>query len=417
MNEPLTIRRLAQSCVDNARRYAVYGVVFGLAFPVVAIGISLAVMRLPMNAAAILALHINQPLLWIIDSAPFFLGAFAALAGARQDAVEGLNLQLGQQARDLGAAQRSLELRLSQRTKELEDRNRQLRQAVQVTRKISRIRDSAELAQTTVQTIADNFSDLVVDLYLIDERRTEVTLAASSEDPNAIPGAAERAFKVGDASLIGQVAASGDSGRSLTGDRGPEMALPLLSRGLPVGVLHMHPIREGVALPADTELLQLITDQLASAIETARSFREASEALEQLRAVSGQAIQTAWRQGSVNETMVYEYTPAGTRRSHTPPDTVDPSSLRIPLELRGQRIGTIAMKRKGAESWTDTDRDLADKTATQVALALENVRLLEETRDRAQTEQRLSEFSARLNQSVNLDTLLQTAVQGTCGAA
>ncbi|HET6789383.1 MAG TPA: hypothetical protein VFH49_15570, partial [Aquabacterium sp.] len=95
-----------------------------------AIGIALAVNRLPLTFGAVLALHINQPLLWIIDTAPFFLGAVASLAGARQDAVEGLNSRLQDQARDLAAAQRTLEQRIERRTEDLEQRNRQLRQTV-----------------------------------------------------------------------------------------------------------------------------------------------------------------------------------------------------------------------------------------------------------------------------------------------
>jgi GAF domain-containing protein len=71
----------------------------------------------------------------------------------------------------------------------------------------------------------------------------------------------------------------------------------------------------------------------------------------------------------------------------------------------------MTLARGDAEGWTDADRDLAEKAAIQVALALENMRLLEETRNRAAQEQRLSEFSARLGQSVDLDTLLQTAVR------
>jgi GAF domain-containing protein len=285
---------------------------------------------------------------------------------------------------------------------------------VQVTRRISRIRDTAQLAQSAVQSIAESYSDFVVDLYLIDERRAELVQTASSAGI-APEDLARRAINVGDASLIGQVGSSGEVGRSLTGQLGPELALPLLSRGLPVGVLHVHPEHEGVTLPADTEVLQLMADQLASAIETARSFREAGQALEQLRSLSGEAVQTAWRQGLPGETLVYEYTPSGTRAARAGSLVADPSGLRIPLELRGQRIGTIAITRRSTDAWTDDDRDLAGKTAAQVALALENVRLLEETRERAQTEQRLSEFSARLNQSVNLDTLLQTAVRELAG--
>jgi GAF domain-containing protein len=122
-------------------------------------------------------------------------------------------------------------------------------------------------------------------------------------------------------------------------------------------------------------------------------------------------VETDWKEQSASRGAAFEYTRAGIRPAQPGTDPSDPRSLHVPLELRGQRIGTITLARRGAEGWTDSDRDLAEKTATQVALALENMRLLEETRDRALQEQRLSEFSARLGQSVDIDTLLQTAVR------
>ncbi len=68
-------------------------------------------------------------------------------------------------------------------------------------------------------------------------------------------------------------------------------------------------------------------------------------------------------------------------------------------------------EKKEEEVQVKVPKILAQKTAAQVALALENIRLLEETRERARQEQMLSEFSARLGQSVDLDSLLQTAVR------
>ena len=411
MNDQLTIPRPTTTRLNNTRRYAIYGTLFGLGFPALALGISLALNRLPLSAAAILALHVNEPLLWIIDTAPFVLGAIAAMAGSRQDAVEDLNANLRRQGGDLAIAQRSLELRVEQRTADLEQRNIQLRRAAQITRKLARISGTEELMQAGVQAIAEGFGDFVVDLYMIDDRRSEAVLTASSEATALSERPGPRSHQVGAATLIGQVAGSGEVGRSMTGVRGPELALPLLARGLPSGVLHVRASQENVTLPADTELLQLVTDQLAASLEAAHAMRETTQALDDLREVSGQSVQRGWRQGLPGSSVAFEYTPTGTRPLRSPVVEFDARSLRIPLELRGQPIGTIALKRNAAGEWTESDRDLAQKTAAQVALALENVRLLEETRERAQTERLLSDFSARLNQSVSLDTLLQTAVR------
>ncbi|MFH1186235.1 MAG: GAF domain-containing protein [Chloroflexota bacterium] len=393
------------------RRYAIFGALFGLAFPLAATAASLAVARLPWTLTNILTVHSTQPLMWIIDTAPLFLGIFAGLAGMRQDAIEAGNRLLMQRARDLTAMQLTLEQRVAERTQELEQRNRQMRSAVQTTRKMAQTHDPAELASSSVRLIAQGFNDFFVDLYMLDVRRSDAVLTASSADDQASTGAAGARVKVGDPSLIGQVAASGEAGRVQSGVSGPELALPLLARGRPLGVLHFRAMDPAAALPADTEMLQFIADQLASALDTARLVGESRDALELLQVVSGQAVQTSWKEQASQPVMAFQYTPAGIKAAPPGSNPPDPRSLRVPLELRGQRIGSIALTRRGAHGWTEADRDLAEKTAAQVALALENVRLLEETRDRAHQEQQLSEFSRRLAQSVDLDTLLQTAVR------
>jgi len=402
--EPAIVRR-------NTRRYALYGALFGLAFPVLAIAVSLAYGRLPWSLSNIAALHAQQPMMWIIDTAPIFLGAFAALAGLRQDEVVAERSEVAQRAQELGEIRHTLEQRVDERTQELEERDRQMRSAVQATRQMSQIRDTTELAATAVQLMAQSLKDFSVDLYLLDERRSEAILVASSQTEPPPDASAGGAVKVGDPGIVGQVAASGESGRVSTSATGPELALPLLARGRPLGVLHFRALHSTARLPADTELLQLIADQLASAFETARLFDESSHALQQLEAVSAQTTQSAWQDQAAHPRLAFEYSRSGIRPARPASATVDPGSLRIPVELRGQKIGTIALTRRGAEGWTDADRDLAQKTADQVALALENVRLLEETRERALQEQMLSEFSARLGKAVDLDSLLQTAVR------
>jgi len=86
------------------------------------------------------------------------------------------------------------------------------------------------------------------------------------------------------------------------------------------------------------------------------------------------------------------------------------SNLIIPLVLRGQEIGSIALQRKDRAEWTEPDQDLVKKVAIQVALALDNSRLIEETRQHAVHEQTVNEISGRFNRSLDVDTLLQTAV-------
>ena len=68
--------------------------------------------------------------------------------------------------------------------------------------------------------------------------------------------------------------------------------------------------------------------------------------------------------------------------------------------------------RKSKESvWGETEKEMVQQIAAQVALAIENARLLEESQSRAVREQTVNEFSSRFGRSLDIDTLLQSAVR------
>src|SRR5512135_3008871 len=83
------------------RRYAAAGAAFGLMFPVIATFISILEAQLPLSLASAIAVQRTQPLLWIIDTAPLFLGLFAALAGRREDRLQQTNAVLHELAASL----------------------------------------------------------------------------------------------------------------------------------------------------------------------------------------------------------------------------------------------------------------------------------------------------------------------------
>ncbi|MDK2980926.1 MAG: hypothetical protein PWQ55_1273 [Chloroflexota bacterium] len=64
-------------------KFVLFGAFFGLLFPLIAIGSECITRSLPFTWQTALALQSN-PLIWIIDTAPFFLGLFAYSAGIRQ---------------------------------------------------------------------------------------------------------------------------------------------------------------------------------------------------------------------------------------------------------------------------------------------------------------------------------------------
>lgn len=75
-------------------RYALYGVLFGLSFPVVSTLLNLWIKGLAFDVSSIVTLHKTQPLHMIIDLAPFVLGWVASKVGAKQERVQRLNENL-----------------------------------------------------------------------------------------------------------------------------------------------------------------------------------------------------------------------------------------------------------------------------------------------------------------------------------
>lgn len=72
---------------SEANKFTLYGALFGILFPIIATLIK-AVQIGGVTTANLIAVQQNDPLLWIIDSAPFFLGIFARFAGWRQDQLK-----------------------------------------------------------------------------------------------------------------------------------------------------------------------------------------------------------------------------------------------------------------------------------------------------------------------------------------
>jgi methyl-accepting chemotaxis protein len=76
----------------NARKYAVYGALFGCFFPLAGTLLQAGMLGGGGSMGARIGQVQAMPLMWIIDTAPFFLGLFASLAGRRQDEIVAIDV-------------------------------------------------------------------------------------------------------------------------------------------------------------------------------------------------------------------------------------------------------------------------------------------------------------------------------------
>ena len=92
-------------------------------------------------------------------------------------------------------------------------------------------------------------------------------------------------------------------------------------------------------------------------------------------------------------------------------DKPSASLLYVPLKVGTQTIGVLSVQSYQVNAYSDDTVQLMNNAANQVAVAIQNARLFNEARTRAQREQTLREITARVRSSTDPDAIVRVAVQ------
>jgi GAF domain-containing protein len=316
----------------------------------------------------------------------------------------------------------TLEQRVEERTAGLARKTEQLRATSYIARKTAEVQDLASLLDTVARLVTDQFGFYHTGIFLINETGDHAVLQAASSEGGRRMIERGHALAVGLQGIVGYVAAQKkprialDVGEDAVFFNNPdlpmtrsEVALPLLIRNKVLGILDIQSDRPQAFGAEDIDVLQTLSDQIAIAIENARLLDETQAALIQLEALTGIRTREVWTQKLRDNNRVFTYTPLGLRANKVSQN--NENAITAPIILRGQKIGNISIARKGDAKWSKLDEGLLDEVAGQVGLAVDNIRLLEEATQRAKQEQTVGQLAARFSQSLDLDTLLQTAAR------
>jgi hypothetical protein len=77
---------------SRAGNYAVFGILFGLLFPILGSILALQERSIPLSVGALIGLHSSSQMMWILDAVPLFLGIVFHIAGRNEDSS--LNIQV-----------------------------------------------------------------------------------------------------------------------------------------------------------------------------------------------------------------------------------------------------------------------------------------------------------------------------------
>ena len=87
--------------MTETQKYALIGALFGLAFPIVATIVRISNSDLPFQLTSVVYVQSTDSLLWIIDTAPLFLGFFFDFSLWTQDNLQQLYDKLSKRENEL----------------------------------------------------------------------------------------------------------------------------------------------------------------------------------------------------------------------------------------------------------------------------------------------------------------------------
>ncbi len=368
-----------------------------------------------------------------------FTFALAMAVAPLNLALRSLNTALNRARRyaeDLEQQRQQVETLAEARALELKRRNAYLGAATQIAAEIAAVeRDPVVLLRRSAHVISRQFNFYHTAFFLVDDSGQWVVLQAASSEGGQRMLEQQHRLRIGAQGMIGAVAAHGqyrlanDVSEDTYFFRNPnlpetrsEIALPLRARGEILGVLDVQNAIPNAFGDEDVYVLQTLADQVSVAVSNARLLRQVEESIAAERRAYGQVVGEAWRDllrarpdlaFASDEEGVAPFTvwePQMKAAAQTGQVVGDGDDVAIPIRVRDQVIGVMDGRKPDGTAWSPEEVSLLQTLAEQLSTALEGAQLYEDTQRRAVREQIAREITAEMRRSLDVTTVLQTAL-------
>ena len=184
----------------------------------------------------------------------------------------------------------------------------------------------------------------------------------------------------------------------------------LVAGSQPVGLLLIAYREPQLFTPAETQMLQALAGQIAVSLRNQQLVHEQMLARQHLDEINRRLTGQTWQQylsvlgGAIRTIDVGPGMPAEADASPLP------TALSAPVVIHGQEIGMLRLEDAAPDrEWTPNERALIQAVAGEVAIAVENARLIEQTERRAQREHIVAEISNEMFAANDIESILRTA--------
>lgn len=390
-------------------------------------------------------LSLGQNIGWLIAGLAFLtLGLI--YVGSISQMVSNLTHTLGMQQSKLDqqtTEQSSLQSIAENQSQELDRRNQHLDLLLQLSQINQESRNQQEFLDNFSAYLQSKFSLYHVGVYLLDETKGYAVLHASPGETGKVLMEQKFRLRVGETGMIGDVAFRREPRYAPNVEEDAvyyqnpllpytksELTVPIKARNEVIGVLDLQSSTENAFSATDIRIFELLANSLGTLIV----HRDLAGRLEKIEYEADQAsrmnVRKAWRAYLRTSRRNYAFRYRNQEIStEVPPTEVEKAVvdmggivqktiptengaqqtvLALPIKLRGETLGVLNIHFNGTVIPQDLVQ-LMESTSNRLGLALENARLLEEIRVRAEREHLVSDISARVRSSTAVEDILSTA--------
>ncbi|HMQ50561.1 MAG TPA: GAF domain-containing protein [Anaerolineae bacterium] len=215
---------------------------------------------------------------------------------------------------------------------------------------------------------------------------------------------------------------------------GAEIAAPIMLEQQVLGILYGRANSGTLMDQGAINIWRSLTNQLAVAINNAHRFAETERALAEARVLQEQYIQQNWQTRAERE-QEYSYQRQGEPElpapviaqlkqlaQHQPQATPvslesseagdDFTAVVAPIKLQDQVIGAMEFHELNpTRRWSEQELALIQTVSDQIAQTAENLRLFNETQERASRERLIGQIGDKLRRAPDLETLVKIGIQ------
>jgi GAF domain-containing protein/HAMP domain-containing protein len=298
--------------------------------------------------------------------------------------------------------------------KQVEERTRLLRATNEIAKVSSSILDPDDLLGKVINLFTDQFNYYYAAIYLLDPSEKWAELREATGEAGKVLKQNHHRHEVTGKSMVASCIRersprisqnTSEEKQRVDNPLLPytrsEIALPLIAGDRVLGALNVQSTRAADFNIQVIETMQNMAGQVAIALENAHLFQEAQARLNEMRTIQQQYLREGWVNTSLHEEEL-EYGVGESNEANS-------QKLSAMISLRDQAIGEITLE--GTSTWTSEQKNLIDAVAAQTAIALENARLVSESRQIAIRERMLAEINSRIWSSNTIDSVLQTAIK------